>query len=223
MQTTEQILAAVDLWQQRHAPADFIQDSGSPDEQAKGTYNASRLAQIIRDSFGGVYSPSNLTDALIRFRGQFHWREPVQAQQPAEPTAEQLADQEAARRYRADQDSRRRFAKEQADARNSGRKNHADKSEESESSVSPSAIIKGLQQKAVEDRAKRECESLTVSRPNGRPDHFKTQELRKAFAYNADQSVNWLQTWKIRNQIIDGHSKVERDRVNQRDRTGNWD
>jgi hypothetical protein len=130
----------------------------------------------------------------------------------AQPSATEV---EAQKRAAQDEASRRRYAKEVADSANSGRIDHSAKSDDS-NKPSATSIIKNLQQTAIEQRAKRDCETLRIYRPNGREDRVKSAELQKIRAFNTDNSVNWLQTWKLMQSAIDGHSAVERNRLNNR-------
>lgn len=82
----------------------------------------------------------------------------------------------------------------------------------------PTEIIQKLQKTALEEQARRESESLVIFKPSGTKDHTLTEALQQSFAKNRDGSINWVETWALRQNLISAHSKVERDNFNSKDK-----
>lgn len=152
-QTPQEIESAIEVWESQYAPPEFIRD-----ESPEGQHNARMLASVLQSGFFGHFSPSNLSEALQRYRDQFHWR--AQQAVPPQPTAEELAAQAETERLAAKARMLERQEEMLRKQNRSGRYNHADPPKQDLSSTADG--FRRTVNAQNEARAKVEAEALAI-------------------------------------------------------------
>jgi hypothetical protein len=210
-QSQSEIEQAISLFEQKYVPQNFILDS-----TPEGLWNAQHLGEVIKESFGGIWSVSNLVEAIgRRARTEWHWRPaaPTAAQLTPEQVAEAAKAQEAIRAAELNQKRIDRQDRDMQNSRNSGRVNHSVKKEEKSEAKE---IVKKLVTDHKEQSAQRRCAVLTtVHYHDGRINHLESNKLAKTFVKNPDGSINWQESVALRERMIKTYDKEAHERVNQ--------
>jgi len=204
-QSKQEAEAGLQLWESNYAPANFIRD-----ESPQGLRNAQTLAQLIQANFGGVFSPSNLTDALTRFRDQFFWKQPAQPQ-PAQPSEAELAVQAEAERsakQREQDEARKRLISKQNDPRR-----HTEVYNPVKEASDAASEIRDAFQKMQQEQARQQADGVQAYRWDGKPDRAVTAEIQK-IVVRRNNDIDWKETHRLRVDAakqFEHQSRIKRD------------
>jgi hypothetical protein len=197
MQSQHEIESVINAWEP-YRPANFIVE----DQEGYGARNAITLAELIRDNFDGMWTPANMSDALVRFRDQFYWHQPAQPQPTVEP--QQNTEHDRALKEQQNMEHTKRLNREQSRPRVQGEVFNP-----VQSAVEAATEVRDAFQRSQQAMAKQQAEGVQAFRANGALDRIATEEIQQIVAHRGND-VDWKQTLELRQQAAKKHEQMSR-------------